>query len=307
MSSNQNNGYGGDDYTKGVDETAELRSTTLAALKVALEDNQLTSGTTSTIKNSNKQVGAGYAEAQSKCPDLLDDDFYLLFLRCERWNVELAARRVLKYWDERVSLFGPDRAFAPLTAAGALSREEDKKAACLGIFNVLPRRDPDGRSVIWVDASAFPSKHSKEISLKSTCRCMWYAFHAALEGNPDAQRHGVVTLFYNRGAMHLDQFDRQRTKRNIRSIQGCLPVRVKAIHLCQPPTWFAVLAWPLIRLFLGERLRQRVSLHQGTTARVLDALHQNAGLSPDLLPQDIGGQCLWDPVQWFESRKAQGL
>jgi len=277
-------------YTKGIDETEELRSTKLSELAVALDKLPL----------ENK---VSYVEAQSKCPHLLDSDFHLLFLRCERWNVELAVTRVTKYWDERVALFGPTKAFEPLTVAGAL--RDDHQAASLGIFNILPGCDADGRSVVWVDASAFPDKNSKEVTRESMCRFMWYAFHAALE-NENAQKHGVVTLFYNRNPMRLNQFDRKRTKLNVKSMKGCLPVRLKAIMLCQPPSWFSV-AWPLIQLFLGERLRQRVSLHKGSTEQVLHTIQKQGGLRPEILPRDIGGHCVWDPLQWFETRQAQGL
>ena len=80
-----------------------------------------------------------------------------MFLRCERWDVDLASLRLAKYWDERVALFGP-KAFLPLTPDEAL--RDDGTAASLGIFNALPGRDEEGRSIIWVDASSFPSAKS---------------------------------------------------------------------------------------------------------------------------------------------------
>ena len=137
---------------------------------------------------------------------------HLLFLRCERWDVDLASLRLAKYWDERVALFGP-KAFLPLTPDEAL--RDDGTAASLGIFNALPGRDEEGRSIIWVDASSFPSAKSDTPTRESICRYMWYVFHTALE-NVDAQKHGVVTLFFNSSPIKLNQFDRKRMEVIIR-------------------------------------------------------------------------------------------
>lgn len=99
------NTTGTNDHTKGINETEEIHFAKLDLLQENLD--QLSSN-------------ASYQQAQSKCPDILDDGFHLLFLRCERWNVDLAAKRMARYWDERLVLFGNVKAFEPLTLNKAL-------------------------------------------------------------------------------------------------------------------------------------------------------------------------------------------
>ena len=276
------------DYTKGAEETDNLRTAKLAELASALKE----------YPADKKQ---SYSEALARCPDLLDDAFYLKFLRTERFNVPLAAKRVCKYWTECIALFGPTNAFLPLTLSGAL--RDDHEAARLGIFNVLPGTDAEGRSVVWTDETAYyHKKHS--CSPESLCRFLWYAFHAALECD-DAQKHGVVSVFFCRQPLQFRQFDRQRTQMSIRTIKGCLPLRLQAIHLCQPPAWVATI-FPLLKLFLGERLRHRVFVVTGTTPEVAQTLSEK-GVHADMLPEEIGGKLPWDYIEWMETRLAHGL
>ena len=63
--------------------------------------------------------------AQLICPDYVNsDNFRLTFLRADRFESGLAARRLVKYWDRKISLFGEDRAFRPLTIADMLVEDE---------------------------------------------------------------------------------------------------------------------------------------------------------------------------------------
>lgn len=88
---------------------------------------------------------AGWLQAKEKCPNLVGEEHRLMFLRCERFNVEvskfnviarvydsiacvlinvaicvfqLAASRVGNYWNRRIELFGENRAFKPIHLGG---------------------------------------------------------------------------------------------------------------------------------------------------------------------------------------------
>lgn len=88
-----------------------------------------------------------------------------------------------------------------------------------------------------------------------------------------------------------------------RSIKGCLPVRLKALHLCQPPGWFAI-AFPVIKVFLGGRLLRRVSMHKGSTSDVINALNA-CGLSSDVLTECVGGGYNYNPDERYKHNETQ--
>jgi hypothetical protein len=149
-----------------------------------------------------------------------------------------------KYWNKRISLFGPVKAFLPMTLDGAL--KDDEVALSIGFARLVPAKDPVGRSIVFVDPSKLDSsKYERE----SMVRALWYVLHAALE-NVDAQKMGCIMMGYPKNA-HISQVDRSLMKMNMESIRGCIPVRISAFFLCHPPTFFAVI-FPIIKLFLGQ-------------------------------------------------------
>jgi hypothetical protein len=157
-------------------------------------------------------------QAQETCPQLLTDDFKLLFLRCEVFNAKLAAKRYVQYWDKRVVIFGPVKAFQPLTLNEALS--EDQLALESGVINLMEGlHDQMGRAVLYLD----PSKRDMSgYSRESLCRAVWYYYHVALEKYERAQKHGVVLVGYPHN-LKLSQFDRKFMKLLTDSIKSCLP------------------------------------------------------------------------------------
>jgi hypothetical protein len=70
------------------------------------------------------------------------------FLRCEKYDAWAAALRLVKYWEARKKIFGPDRAFLPMTMAGAMA--EDMEHLRKGFLLILPD-DDHGRAVAYWD------------------------------------------------------------------------------------------------------------------------------------------------------------
>ena len=66
---------------------------------------------------------ASYIEACLKCPQLLTPEDKAAFLEYDDFDARKAAKRMCEYWRVRVATFGPERAFLPMTLAGAMQDE----------------------------------------------------------------------------------------------------------------------------------------------------------------------------------------
>ena len=88
------------------------------------------------------------AEAQNK-EFVTCVKFRLKFLRAEMFDARLAARRMIRFFEEKKKLFGP----AKLTKEIKLSDldKEDRTFLESGIFQIMPQRDQAGRRIVmWM-------------------------------------------------------------------------------------------------------------------------------------------------------------
>jgi hypothetical protein len=185
-------------------------------------------------------------------------------VRCTVPTTQLAALRLTTYWKKRLQMFGPDRAFLPLTQDEAL--KNDAVALGMGYFQLNLPKDPSGHGIIFVD----PSRQDKsKYERESMVRSMWYVMHAALE-DEETQKKGLVVIAYPK-KVKLSQVDRALTKMNMDSLKGCLPIRIGVFHVCHPPGFFQ-LVFLVFKMFLGERLRKRFRVHGGSDNHVLETL-----------------------------------
>jgi len=212
--------------------------------------------------------------------------------------LQLAALRLTKYWDKRIDIFGPEKAFLPLTLDKAL--RDDSVALRIGLVRLVGTKDPFGHCVVYFDpALQDKSKYER----KSMARVLWYYMHTVLE-DERFQKKGIV-LIANSKNEKLNQFDPPLARMLTNSIRGCIPVRVAGIHMCHPPTFFSLI-FPILKLFMGEKLRKRVNIHSGSDQHVLKRLASPYGLTKDVLPTDLGGDVLLDNDSWLQARKEEG-
>jgi hypothetical protein len=87
------------------------------------------------------------AEAQNK-EYVICHKFRLRFLRAESFNARLAAGRMVRFFDEKKKLFGPDKLTKEIKLRDL--DKEDRKFLDSGIFQIVPLRDPAGRRIIVV-------------------------------------------------------------------------------------------------------------------------------------------------------------
>jgi hypothetical protein len=197
-----------------------------------------------------------------------------------------------------VEIFGTEKAFMPLTLSKAL--KDDNVALSTGVYSLTGTKDTSGRSIIFID----PSRQDKtKYPRESMCRVVWYICHAALEDEM-TQKRGVVNIAYPHHAK-FSQIDRSLTKMNIESVKGCIPVRQSGIHICHPPSFVSLLL-PILKVFMGERLRKRLQMHSGSTEKVLKHIAVY-GLPKESMPTDLGGDAVVDHLRWLEHRRTSGL
>ena len=130
------------DYIYDHDETPEFVSDCIQQLHDIIKDDSI-------ILPINK---AAYYEACQKVPHLVEQESNpIKFLRCENYNVELAAIRIVEYWKQRKSIFGPIKAFEAMTMNGAL--KDDMHTLNVGCMTILPNTTRSNRGVIFLDGA----------------------------------------------------------------------------------------------------------------------------------------------------------
>lgn len=295
------------------EETAEFLSKSHSALLEELD------------KLSDDEKKAGWTKARQICPDLVGEEHRLMFLRCELFDIELAALRICKYWNRRIDLFGENRAFKPihLGGDGALSsdgsehdgadRSADEamvqhtlKGLNLGFIRPTQTHDAGGRAILFVNPSRLAGYNKNNSDERmGVARALWYVMHNAIEGNDTVQKLGMIAVAH---PQHVKPsvIDRKLMKLNMESLSGCIPVRMGGFHICHPPWFFGKIVFPIMRVVMPERMRKRVRVHSGSEEKVLDNL-KDFGLGREVLPSEIGGDVILDTDSWLQEMKSRGL
>jgi hypothetical protein len=85
-------------------------------------------------------------------------------------------------------------------------------------------------------------------------------------------------------------FDRKLTREGIALLRECLPIRLRAMHIClpfrRPPFTFVL---PVIKFICGKSIRQRMVIHHGSDLEVLLGL-ENHGIIRANIPAALGGE-----------------
>jgi hypothetical protein len=106
-----------------------------------------------------------------------DSHFRLMFLRADRFDAKRAAKRLVKYFDRKVELFGTEVAFHKLSFLD-FSAEDRGDVEAGGIY-LLPYPDEGGRKIIVTCRTHLQDMHHRKFN--SVIRLLWIIVHEAVE------------------------------------------------------------------------------------------------------------------------------
>jgi len=243
-----------------------------------------------------------YRRAQRVCPDDVSDRRKMAFVEYDNGSVREAAARLALYWEERAAAFGPDRAFLPMTLAGAM-KDEVVPMINYPIWQVLPRTDSAGRPILYGQTNR---RDFAKYSPQQEMRALMYMLETICEDD-DLRRSGYVTL-YNAQNVQQDQASRALTKQFVKLLENVYPIRCRASHMCHPTKFMFYMFLPVVKMFMPKELRLRLQIHYGDNETVLREL-DGFCLSRDRVPNALGGdlqhsinQCVLDRVS-LENRR----
>lgn len=220
-----------------------------------------------------------FEEALRKCPDQCNTDFFLKHLRAEKFHVHAAALRVLRYWDERLSLFQQD-CFKPMELHGALDHESHRWLRS-SLYQVIGRDDV-GRPILLYRYRLMPqSIEDWKEHRSSILKAHWYLIEKLTDQDVLAQRYGFIFFGNSRGLV-LNHYDKEFQTLSNKHLKQCLPVRVPAGHLCQCPLVMKMMI-KVLKPMLNRVSKSRLILHDGKTREIIHSLKTMYGIPNDSL------------------------
>jgi hypothetical protein len=236
---------------------------------------------------------ASYMQAMQQAPELVERESNpAAFLRREAFDAAAAARRLVKYWEVRVTIF-EEKAFMPLnqTGEGALDRRD---LAVLGTayFKSLPN-DSQGRSVLFCDGSRL-ARSTRQSRLRTT----FYLYSIASESKL-SQSSGFILL-------HLitePSFERAN-KECLDLVLSAIPSAIHDVHLLRvTDSPLETEVDPAVLHQYRQVARHQVIPHINTSRNLLAPRLARYGLDTEHLPKSIGGKFGFDRFfQWQELR-----
>jgi CRAL/TRIO domain len=253
-------------------------------------------------------------EAEWKCPTLVPNDFKIVFLRTDQFQPYLAAERYANYWMKRYTLFGPDRAFLPITIAN-LTMDEIKLLQ-YQLINTIPSTNnsnnhhhhhsttdelnnstDETRSLFYVDFGKFVKS---QMSIEVLLRVVWYMFHTLID-DIDIQQKGIIYIGNAKGHRLSQLPSRSFFKSCTDYTQGCIPLRMSAFHVVNPPTLVKYI-FPICSMFFKEHIRQRFMIHSEREDKLTQMFDTSYNIPSHRLPTSMGGTYNMNLQQWINNR-----
>jgi hypothetical protein len=279
------------------------------------------------------RVKAAYDRALFLSPSYVKSrKLRLMYLRANWFDVPVAAKRMVSYFENKLELFGISKLVKTITRDDL--SEDDTAELLAGSVQLLPHwKDRAGRR-IFVDCQAHhnwkvPENHVRtcigfgvffsiaQCTLFSPfglllyytrtqtkqMRIVWYQVMAALEHDTELQQNGMVTIVNTLG----HDFSLQpEFNRKIGALKD-LPLKISAIHYCYGDARIRP-AIALFQLAMGTRNRCRFRSHLGSHIECHYAL-LGFGIRSDMMPMNEHGELQKDKfmIQLQEQEQLEQL
>jgi CRAL/TRIO domain len=300
--------YGAGNYAF-VEDDDEI-SDCLTAFEKSLSD----------ISNDEKKC---YSLALEASPDYVNDRvLQLKFLRCEFFDARVryvifcftshvrllqsrstflhcrqkAAARFASYWNDKVKIWGTDKAFRIITLEDF--EEEDQVALSQGGMICLDEKDKFGRGIYLANRTKFAQGRSHR---KSHLRVLWYLMECLVE-DIEVQRNGIVCISGLGPKDYVQHQDRKLDYMATMLLRKSLPMRMVAFHkvITSKLTQFVI---PFLLYLLGPEYRRRTKIHTDLY-NIFNEL-QKYGIEKSTIPKEFGGDSAFEYSTWLYERRLQ--
>ncbi|XP_049827556.1 clavesin-2 [Schistocerca gregaria] len=208
-----------------------------------------------------------------------DNSFLLRFLRVKKFSLPMAQQVLLKYLNFKKTFSYLVPKLDPLDSrADELIRR--------GFMFVLPRRDKNGRRVIfYAPGKLDPKKHT----IQDVGRVFMMTYEALME-DEDNQVLGVTHIgdISNSSPSLITYLTPTEFATIVKWGEQSVPMRHKEVHLLNVPAPVRYV-YDFARTRLSDKIKNRITMHES-----LGNLQNIVGL--DILPKEYGGQIPMDEM-----------
>ncbi|CAJ1965029.1 unnamed protein product [Cylindrotheca closterium] len=217
-----------------------------------------------------------YNIAERLDPDYVRDrDFCLAFLRCEKFDCQKAALRIIRHFQTKLDLFGEDKLAMDIAQDDLDMDDMDALYSASGRF--LNAYDSGGRVINFI--TGVPKVYESRA---------FYNIMVAFRHNAEVQRRGAVTVGWNAGGVKGTSWDNADLNWKLPKLHEATPMRTSAAHGCYTDEdWKEKLA--VITMGFNKQVQVRVRIHYGTVQECLQHLRRH-GIDPACIPVNEKGQ-----------------
>mmetsp|Transcript_35127 Transcript_35127/g.85000 ORF Transcript_35127/g.85000 Transcript_35127/m.85000 type:complete len:685 (+) Transcript_35127:147-2201(+) len=190
-----------------------------------------------------------------------DPKFILMFLRCEHFNVVDAAKRFVMFFEQKLTLFGPEKLARDIWWSDL--SDDDKSCLESGYVQVLSKRDRAGRAIIWFNfrIDFHKEEHHDSSVTENKMRAVYMVTMFALK-DVQTQKNGFVNCVYNLGQGMKPEFELGLLK--LANLDLTLPCRFSAVHYAYDDDKLKMIFGLAVKVF-NKNTRLRCRLHYGTS------------------------------------------